>query len=364
MEQSERHERIEVAILEDADEGLVGAGGAGGGRGKRGRGGRKTRAFRAWLLGLVEADFAWDAGEARTGVVRPVWAAFGASEMEAAAFEANLRDGRPCVSSRGSTRYEFLRSAGYMWTRQRAPGGEGVVLTAHHPGVFCHDPGYLADDPVAGVRFCAMPSLAWSRALREAMARHDAGIRARAVEHCDRLGLLETDLEATCRTNPPRFDWYTSERDRAARIAQHRLEPAEHRENFRRAFDDAIPSLLLAVSMLDRRVRAPIPSDVRFQLQLALALHRLPMTGRPQRTALMSRLAAWLMHQSDDAMSTHGTGALGFSPPVAFALKAADFEKVLVEELARYREATARERRSMRTTREARAVVPEAKGAA
>lgn len=295
------------------------------------RPGRKTRAFGAHLVAHVRCE-----RESYGDPSRPAFAVFVASELEAAAFEANLREGEPCVasrSSRGGTRYEFLRSLDYAWRRQRVYGDggdvEGVAVIAWRRDLFVHDPGGVSVAGVQGqaptahtvptdpavpaslappsgeVLFVAMPSAEWAAAQRDAVG--DRAI-AGAVAHCKALGLLRGSSEYMDST--------------------YGVEHVAH-------VVALAPSLLLTASMLDRRIRAPILSDLRFQLQVMLSLHLATAGSVPLASSALSR------HQHRDGslvFEERGTGALGYAPAVFVRAQQAHVERVIVEELKRYRE--------------------------
>lgn len=308
------------------------------------RPGRKTRAFGAHLVAHVRCE-----RESYGDPSRPAFAVFVASELEAAAFEANLREGEPCVasrSSRGGTRYEFLRSLDYAWRRQRVYGDggdvEGVAVIAWRRDLFVHDPGGVSvagaqgqaptaapnahtvptdttdttdttattvpaslAPPSGEVLFVAMPSAEWAAAQRDAVG--DRAI-AGAVAHCKALGLLRGSSEYMGST-------YGAEHE--AHVVA------------------LAPTLLLAASMLDRRIRAPILSDLRFQLQVMLSLHLATAGSVPLASSALSRHQH---HNGSLVFEERGTGALGYAPAVFVRAQQAHVERVIVEELKRYRE--------------------------
>ena len=302
------------------------------------RPGRKTRAFGAHLVAHVRCE-----RESYGYPSLPPFPFFVASELEAAASEANLREGEPCVASRnsrGGTRYEFLRSLDYAWRRQRVYGDggdvEGVAVIAWRRDLFVHDPGGVSvagaqgqaptaastvsaaqsvptdpavpaslAPPSGEVLFVAMPSAEWAAAQRDAVG--DRAI-AGAVAHCKALGLLRGSSEYMDST-------YGVEHE--AHVVA------------------LAPTLLLAASMLDRRIRAPILSDLRFQLQVMLSLHLTTAGSVPLASSALSP------HQHRDGslvFEERGTGALGYAPAVFVRAQQAHVERVIVEELKRYRE--------------------------
>lgn len=304
-------------------------------------GGKKTRRFGAHLVGLLRADRLLDS--VVEGSVRPAMAVFAASTSEASAFEANLRGGSSCVCVQNNwrggklvARYEFPPSAGYAWRRQSTE--EGTIVTAYLPHLFAFDPGGVEDE---GARFVAMPSQRWADAQRAIAGERSVGD---AIEHCVRAGVLN-------------LRWT----DRAV------LDVAEPR--FLRALDALIPTAMLAVAMLDRRVRAPVIHDLRFQLQFFLGLHRATVCGRPiARSALTeffydeSRLVgredftqrglSW-----DDGKWQAGeerARGLGYEPAVAVRATHAQVEELLRQAVELYRE-TLRAESEARASREAAA---------
>lgn len=288
---------------------------------------RKTRQFGAHLVGLMRADRLLDRNPDED--VRPALAVFAATELEGAAFEANLREGRPCVSLEGGfgrkrvdTRYEFPTSLGYAWRRQRTE--EGVLITAYLPGFFAFDPGFIDEE---GARFVAMPSQSWADAQRELMGA--AEIEA-AVEHCDRLGLLAL--------------WWND----AAFVA-------DERPKLLRALRAMVPTAALAVAMLDRRVRAPIIADLRFQLQVFLAMHRATVGAVPLAFSPLTRFLCPqdVLEAAKRGFEQHGLSwhagkwtegeerarGLGYEPAVAVKARHEHVEQLLAAEVGRFREA-------------------------
>ena len=274
---------------------------------------RKTRAFGATLVGLLRADGLWE--NPPGDVERPVMAVFAASELEAAAFEANLREGRGCVSLKSNgkvdARYEFPASGSYAWRRQRTE--EGLLLTAYVPELFEHAPGFVDE---WGARFVAMPSTAWAEEQRSLIG--DVAIEE-AVAHCGELGLLKM------RSEHPDFVQEMGPKLRAAVLAM-------------------APTAALAVSMLDRRVRAPIVADFRFQLQVFLSLHRLKAGDQPLAVSDLTRFLHERHGESCGFMqlglaSQGERPGLGYEQAVVVAARHTHVEQVLAFEVKRYREA-------------------------
>lgn len=136
----------------------------------------KSRSFSAQLLAIVAANSLWPFGEtAPDGTLRPVLVAYAASDLQARAFTANLRAGRPARSTNsrpGRLRFEIPRSAGFRFETHSA---DGATLTlAYQPTVFAMQPGGLED---GRLRFLAMPPTWWVD--REAETLADLGAEAR-----------------------------------------------------------------------------------------------------------------------------------------------------------------------------------------
>lgn len=292
---------------------------------------RKTRAFGATLVGLLRADGLWE--NPPGDVERPVMAVFAASELEAAAFEANLREGRGCVDLKNNgkvdTRYEFPATAGHAWRRQRTD--EGTLLVAYVPEFFQHDPGFVDE---WGARFVCMPSTVWAEEQRALIG--EVAIEE-AVAHCAELGLLKL------RSEYPEFVKEMAPKLRAAVLG-------------------AAPTAALAMSMLDRRVRAPLVADFRFQLQVFLSLHRLKSGGHP---LAVSALTTFFHEERSETFGFMQLGlasqgdrpGLGYEPAVVVAARHAHVEEVLAFEVKRYREALgAREARRVEKAAAARGV--------
>jgi hypothetical protein len=276
---------------------------------------KKGRAFGATLLAHATCNRVWDAGD--SDARRPVFAQFGGTEAEMGPFEANLREGRPCGPEKGSasSRLEFLRSAGYQWTRQRSE--EGITLTAYLPNVFAHDPGFVDPDRV---RFVVLPSKSWAAEQRRAVG--EAAIRD-ALAHIDRI-----------------FDFGGDHAD------PHLRSTAEARSTFRARLTEMIPTACLFVAALDKRVRAPVLSDLAFQMQLFLTLHTITVGGM-QYTAAGSALTASIRNVRHESMgrdlwSEDGLDLMGFAPGAWCAIGQETLTKVLVDEVRRYHERRAR----------------------
>jgi hypothetical protein len=136
----------------------------------------KSRSFSAELLAIVAANSLWPSGEtAPDGTLRPLLVAYAASDLQARAFTANLRAGRPARSTDrrpDRLRFEIPRSAGFRFETHSA---DGATLTlAYQPTVFAMQPGGLED---GRLRFIAMPPTWWVE--REAETMADLGADAR-----------------------------------------------------------------------------------------------------------------------------------------------------------------------------------------
>ena len=118
----------------------------------------KGRSFSADLIAYVEADNLWSSTQ--TDKHRPVFAIFGASEMEMKAFMANLFTGRQAEKSDGgSWKLELLKTAGYLHFTQRCTNG-GVLVTVFMPKLFLLDPGMVDPD---WITFLCFPTKEWCR---------------------------------------------------------------------------------------------------------------------------------------------------------------------------------------------------------
>ena len=277
---------------------------------------KKGRSFGATLLASAACNRLWDAGD--SDAQRPVFAVFGGTDAEMGPFEANLREGRPCGPEKGSatSRLEFLRSAGYEWTRQR--NEEGVVLTAYLPDVFAHDPGFV--DPKF-VRFAVLPSKSWAAEQRRAIG--ETAIRE-ALAHIDHT-----------------FDFGSDHADPRMRST------AEARATFRTRLAEMIPTACLFVAALDKRVRAPVIPDLAFQVQLFLALHAITLGGGQYNAAgsPLSEMIRGLRAENFSARGAwreDGLDAMGFAPGAWCAIGQETLAAVLVDEVRRYNERRAR----------------------
>lgn len=186
----------------------------------------KGRSFCGVLLSYIEADAWWASGSAKD-VIRPVWAAFAASEGESRPFVANLRLGRlarPNAKTKSGA-IELMRSADYEFLTQKLDGV--VATTVYLPELFAHDPGMV--DPT-GIKFIIAIPEAWEAEHAAAVNPADA---AAATLHVARLR-------------------YAGAPDRAGLAA-------------------LIPAATLFNSFLDRRTRCPLIPDLRFQLQIFIA---------------------------------------------------------------------------------------------
>lgn len=106
--------------------------------------GSKGRSFGATLLACASSNLLNGGGGDNT--TRPIWAMFATSEGSAAPFAANLRKGRKAIVQgtsyrRGAQVYEFLKTAGYVFTTQRF--AEGHIISVHLHSAFVLDPGMV-----------------------------------------------------------------------------------------------------------------------------------------------------------------------------------------------------------------------------
>lgn len=293
---------------------------------------RKGRQFQAYLLGAVYADRTWDVGDAETK--RPVWATFAASEAEMPAFEANLREGRPCAPATGAyggsdgvrSRVEFVRSAEYAWSKQRTE--EGVLLTAYLPSVFRHDPGFLDEE---SVRFVVLPSAEWTEAQRAALGEEEIH---GALAHIDNVFSFGKDDAANGKDSTP-----------AQRAA------------FRALVERMIPTAHLFVAALDKRVRLPVVPDLAFALQLFLTLHTALVGKFHGQPAAGSMLSTMIRNLNDVARRVGfeelGTEALGLAPGAWCAIGHKALAEILSAETKRYFEKRAKPRTARKTHRAA-----------
>lgn len=273
---------------------------------------RKGRTFSAFLLCAVYADRAWAQSDAKTK--RPVYATFAGSDAEIQAFEANLREGRPCAPIRSLyssanvwERIEFLRGAGYEWRRQRTP--DGMTLTAYLPSVLAHEPGFLQSD---AARFVVLPSQAWADAQRDALG--EAAIRD-ALAHLDRTFVIG-EITTNEYSDTP------AAQQRAAFLAHVRaMAPTAH----------------LFVAALDKRVGLPIVPDLAFALQLFLALHlHQRYEGRPVAGSQLTGMIRATRELRNTGWSEEDTDACGFAPGAWCSVPDRLLRDVLAAETERY----------------------------
>lgn len=129
---------------------------------------QKSRSFSAHLLCHICADAMWSGGQAKTDVIRPVWAMFADTAENMRAFIANMRSGRLIEQAHGKgysrrvdAKYEFQKSAGYAYETQRTErelGGRierGLVLTVALPELLTMDSRLI--DPNAVQFVCITP---------------------------------------------------------------------------------------------------------------------------------------------------------------------------------------------------------------
>jgi len=273
---------------------------------------RKGRSFSAFLLCAVYADRAWVQSDAKTK--RPVYATFAGSEAQIQAFEANLREGRPCAPARSMyssanvwERMEFLRGAGYEWRRQRTP--DGVTLSAFLPSVIAHEPGFIQGDTA---RFVVLPSQAWADAQRAAI-----GERAidDAMAHIDRAFNIG---EMSSRD----YDDTPAAKMRTAFLAHVRA---------------MVPTAHLFAAALDKRVGLPIVPDLAFALQLFLSLHlHQRYEGRPVAGSQITGMIRSTRELRNTGWSEEDTDACGFAPGAWCSVPDRLLRDVLSAETERY----------------------------
>lgn len=198
----------------------------------------KTRSFSVELLAYATADSLWAGGQTDTRAVRPVWALLAGTEAPMQAFLANIRMGKKAVSN--NVTFEWLKTAGYQFHTQRTD--VGTIVSVYLPDLFRADPGMV--DP-SGVSFVALPTKEWL----DEQSKH-LDFKA-ALKHVNAL-FTAPDLG---------IDTYRSWNEPAPDTAKQIEERVK----------EWLPLSTLFCLFLDRRTRAPIIPDVRFQLQVMIA---------------------------------------------------------------------------------------------
>lgn len=149
----------------------------------------KGRTFTAKLLAWMSADYLWATGDAKA--TRPIWMMLAGSDGELRPFVANLQTGNRAEvftgswSSRGSQKFEVLRSAGYHTSWQRTP--HGSVATMYLPELFRLDPGMV--DPT-GIRFAILPEQVWLPTAPPLTSRRYPDLTDEELEYIPRIAPL------------------------------------------------------------------------------------------------------------------------------------------------------------------------------
>lgn len=255
--------------------------------------GGKGRSFSATCVAVVTADSLW---ETAGNTIRPVWAMFATSEAELKPFMANLRLGRKAEKAsnvnqrRGDDeRLEFLKSAGYQVTWQRAE--EGTIATIFYPELFRLDPGMV--DP-SGLKFVLLVPTDWANSQTVDVASAVQHVRMMAPQ-------LDTDLLASL-----------------------------------------VPTAYLFAAFLDRRTRCPLVADGRFYLQLLVASLHCGFATFPGRNVRYNPdRGEWGHHPQHrfnleiggDSYSRENIEAIGFQHAIAVLAKHEAFEAFLAEQV-------------------------------
>jgi hypothetical protein len=262
----------------------------------------KGRAFSATCLGAILADGVWSSGATKGDIERPVYAVFAGTDASLRPFAANIQSGRRVLTGSNARRasgFEFLKSAGYKWIYQKE--AEGTFATVYLPHLFLIDPGMVDPEEIS---FIVLPE-------RDRPPPRDVDVRA-VVDYAKNLPLV-------VRVNaPPKYDYRTEPHA-----------PPLSDEVLARLASEAY----LFAAYLDRRTRAPIPSDGRFYLQVMLA-------------CLDKGLASWSgdgryyhsqpFGQGRLKFADHLNPCLGFSRGIAFNSQHETLESLLAEEIALY----------------------------
>lgn len=212
--------------------------------------GEKGRAFGAECLSYATADRLWV--DSQTTHKRPVWATFAGPSEALRAFGENLRLGHAArhsthsYTSRGDTRFEFLRSVPYRWWTRPLPAGGSMLNVAHTSILSWRVP----PEESLRYKFMVIPALSWIEAQRFDV---DA---ARAD-----LGRL---IKSSVRDEIATTSW-----DRKSKIDIEGL--AE------RGFGERLHTLIgygaLLLHYMDHRLPLPIPRDPVFGAWLLLVGH-------------------------------------------------------------------------------------------
>ncbi len=253
----------------------------------------KGRSFAATCVALVTADSLWETGGK---TVRPVWAMFATSDAELKPFMANLRLGRKAEKASNANRshgdedrLEFLKSAGYQVTWQRAE--EGSLATIFYPELFRLDPGLV--DP-SGIKFVLLVPTDWSETQQVDVSS--------AVKHVHTLApTLDVDL-----------------------------------------LSSLVPTAYLFAAFLDRRTRCPLVADGRFYLQLLVASLHYGFASFAGRNARYNpHREDWGHHPKHrfnveiggDSYSRESIETIGFQHAISVLGKHEEFEAFLAEQV-------------------------------
>jgi hypothetical protein len=265
----------------------------------------KGRSFSATCVAFATADSLWESGGK---TIRPVWAMFATSDAELKPFMANLKLGRKAEKAsnahqrRGGDeeRLEFLKSAGYQITWQRAE--EGSIATIFHPDLFRLDPGMV--DP--------------------------SGIKFVLIVPTDLSDAQQLDVESAVKHVHPMFPT---------------LDVA--------FLSSLVPTACLFAAFLDRRTRCPLVADTRFYLQLLVASLDRGFASLPGRNARYNNTDRdWGLHSGHgfnleiggQSYARQGIETIGLKHAISVFGSHEVFEAFLADEVTLFFERTKQQR--------------------
>ncbi len=249
----------------------------------------KGRSFSGIVLTAVLADGLWSGSGGEN--VRPAMVAFASGPGEIRALEANFRMGKKAhfpgnpdwVPGRNSN-MEFLKSAGYTWSRQVYP--EGTLITTYLPDLFRMDLGMV--DPQE-IKFCLLPPASW-------IARQETGL-----DQVIAWGRTWGGLRFEGKVGDDLFAYL-------ARVAP------------------------LFMAYLSRRTRCPLLKDRRFYFQVLLACLDKSLASLSLPEARSYRHTPTWGVNPGHGFKVVRPELLGYSPGLSFMSDHDSFEALLAEE--------------------------------
>jgi hypothetical protein len=231
-------------------------------------------------------------------------------------------------------RIEFLKSAGHHFAPQRLPDGMSVV-TAYQPEFFRIDPGMV--DPTV-IEFIAAPSIPWMEQHSTKFTNPDAivdhVVQTIAAKGAARVKAARVVYDAAMKAEAkkpkvkPRYSWEEPQ-------VPPFIPPTVHCPA-RKVLRDMIPLASLFAAYLDRRTRAPLVPDPRFQLQLLVACLEEGaafMATESQHSSFRDR--PW-GEASSGMLYGYNLPQAGIWGALGFRAKHDKFQELLSEEVALY----------------------------